>query len=80
MKANTTKIVTSVVMIAIVFPPMALALQVGVKTAGMNENGVLLLLLTLSSAVLSVINGFGRHTSKAVSLSAARNTRSESQR
>lgn len=72
MKANTAKNITSVVMIAIVVLLMTQTILVGVQTAWINENGVLLLLLMFSSAVLSGINGFGRRTSKAVSLSAVR--------
>ena len=77
MKANTTKNVSSVVMIAIVSLLMTQTILVGVQTAEINEDGVLLLLLTLSSAVLSGINGFGRRTTKAVSLSPARRHVSE---
>jgi hypothetical protein len=77
MKANSTKNVSSVVMIAIAFLLMTQTILVGVQTAWINENGVLLLLLTLSSAVLSGINGFGRRTTKAVSLSTARGSVSE---
>lgn len=79
MKANTTKNITSVVMIAIVFLLMTQAIPVGVEKAGLNENGVLLLLLTLTSAVLSGINGFGRRTTKAVSLSRASKSVGQSQ-
>src|SRR5262245_22508802 len=43
MKANTTKNVTSVVMIAIVSLLMTQTILVGVQTAEINENGVLLL-------------------------------------
>lgn len=77
MKANTTKNVSSVVMIAIVSLLMTQTILVGVQTAEINEDGVLLLLLTLSSAVLSGINGFGRRTTKAVALSPARRHVSE---
>jgi hypothetical protein len=62
MKANTTRNVTSVVMLAITTPLLALAILVSIKTAGIRDNEVLLVLLTLSSAVLSGINGFGRRT------------------
>lgn len=71
MKANTTKNLTSVVMIAIASLLMTQAILVRVQTAGISENAVLLLLLSISSAVLSGINGFGRRTIKAASLSAA---------
>lgn len=76
MKTNTTKNVTSVVMIAIVSLLMMQAILVGVQTAEVSENGLLLLLLTVSSAVLSGINGFGRRI-EAVSLSAARESRKQ---
>ncbi|HVI71233.1 MAG TPA: hypothetical protein VM656_07075 [Pyrinomonadaceae bacterium] len=60
MKANTTRNLTSVVMLAITTPLLALAILVSIKTAGIRDNEVLLVLFTLSSAVLSGINGFGR--------------------
>jgi hypothetical protein len=72
MKANITKNLTSVAMLVILFPFLALAILVSIKTAGIRNNEVLLLLLTLSSAVLSGINGFGRRTATAVQLSAAK--------
>jgi hypothetical protein len=68
MKANTTRNVTSVVMLVILSPFLALAILVSIKTAGIRDNEILLLLLTLSSAVLSGINGFGRRTPTAVPL------------
>ena len=71
MKANTTRNVTSVVMLAILSPLLALAILVSIKTVGIKDNYVLLVLLTLSSAVLSGINGFGRRTSTTVPLSTA---------
>ena len=66
MKANTTKNLTSAVMLAILSPFLALAILVSIKTAGIQNNEVLLLMLTLLSAVLSGINGFGRRTATAV--------------
>jgi len=72
MKANTTKNLTSAVMLVILSPFLALAILVSIKTAGIRNNEVLLVMLTLSSAVLSGINGFGRRTSKAVPLSTAK--------
>jgi len=72
MKANTTRNLTSVVMLVILSPFLALAILVSIKTAGIRDNEVLLLLLTLSSAVLSGINGFGRRTPTAVPLSTAK--------
>lgn len=50
-------------MLVILSPFLALAILVSIKTAGIRNNEILLLLLTLSSAVLSGINGFGRRTS-----------------
>lgn len=70
MKANTTKNLTSVVMLVILSPFLALAMLVSIKTAGIRDNEVLLLLLTLSSAVLSGINGFGRRTAKSIPVTA----------
>lgn len=72
MKANTTRNLTSVVMLVILSPFLALAILVSIKTAGIRNNEILLLLLTLSSAVLSGINGFGRRTSIAIPLSTAK--------
>jgi hypothetical protein len=66
MKANTTRNLASVVMLVILSPFLALAILVSIQTAGIRDNEVLLLLLTLSSAVLSGINGFGRRTSTPV--------------
>ena len=72
MKANTTKNLTSVVMLAILSPFLALAILVSIQTAGIRNNEVLLLMLTLLSAVLSGINGFGRRTATAVQLAPAK--------
>jgi len=71
MKANTTTNLASVVMLVVLSPFLALAMLVSIKTAGIKDNTALLLLLTLSSAVLSGINGFGRRTATAVQLSPA---------
>ena len=76
MKANTTTNLASVVMLVILSPFLALAILVSIETAGIRDNEVLLLMLTLLSAVLSGINGFGRRTSKAVPLATAK-TRSD---
>ena len=72
MKANITRNLASVVMLVILSPFLALAVLVSIQTAGIRNNEVLLLLLTLSSAVLSGINGFGRRTATAVQLSPAK--------
>ena len=72
MKANTTTTLASVVMLVIVSPLLALAILVSINTAGIYNNEYLLVLLTLSSAVLSGINGFGRRTATAVQLSSAK--------
>jgi hypothetical protein len=72
MKVNTTTNVASAVMLIILSPFLALGILISIKTAGIRNNDVLLLLLTLSSAVLSGINGFGRRTAKAVQLSPAK--------
>jgi len=72
MKANITRNLASVVMLVILTPFLALAVLVSIKTAGIRNNEVLLLLLTLSSAVLSGINGFGRRTATAVQLPPAK--------
>ena len=74
MKANTTKNITSVVMLVILTPFLALAILVSIQTAGIRNNEVLLLMLTLSSAVLSGINGFGRRTPTTVPLSTVRSS------
>ena len=57
-------------MLVILSPFLALAILISIKTAGIRDNEVLLLLLTLSSAVLSGINGFGRRTATLVPLTA----------
>lgn len=72
MKARVTTNLTSVVMLVVLTPFLALAILVSIKTAGIRNNDVLLLMLTLSSAVLSGINGFGRRTVKAVPFSTAK--------
>jgi len=59
-------------MLVVLTPFLALAVLVSIKTAGIMNNEVLLLLLTLSSAVLSGINGFGRRTSTAIPFSTAK--------
>ena len=69
MKANTTKNLASVAMLVILSPFMALAILVSFKSTGLENNAALLLVLTLLSAVLSGINGFGRRTATAVQLS-----------
>ena len=68
MKTNTTMNLASAAMLVLISPFLALALIVSVKTAGVVGNDVLLVLLTLSSAVLSGINGFGRRTTKTLRL------------
>jgi len=72
MKTNTTKNLASAVMFVIITPFLALAMIVSVKTSGVVKNDVLLVLLTLSGAVLSGINGFGRRTAKALPHSPAK--------
>ena len=69
MKANTTKNLASVATLLILTPFLALAILASIKTAGIRNNDVVLLMLTLLSAVLSGINGFGRRTATAVQLS-----------
>ena len=71
MKSNTTRNLASVIMFAVLTPFFALAMLVSVKTSGVAGNDVLLLLLVLSGAVLSGINGFGRRTAKAIPVSPA---------
>jgi len=58
-------------MSVILSPFLILAILVSVRTAGVMENDVLLVLLTLSSAVLSGINGFGRRSTRSIPLPAA---------
>jgi hypothetical protein len=72
MKAKNTTNLVSVVMLVVLTPFLALAILVSIQTAGIRNNEVLLLLLTLSSAVLSGINGFGRRTSTAIPFSTAK--------
>jgi hypothetical protein len=66
MKTNTTKNLASAAMLVVLSPFLALAMMVSVKTAGIQGNTVLLVLLTLTGAVLSGINGFGRRTAMAI--------------
>jgi hypothetical protein len=72
MKANTTTNLASVAMLVTLSPFLALAILVSIQTAGIRNNEVLLLMLTLLSAVLSGINGFGRRTAAVVQLSPAK--------
>jgi hypothetical protein len=72
MKAKNTNNLASVVMLVILSPFLALAILVSIQTAGIRDNEILLVLLTLSSAVLSGINGFGRRTPAATPLRDAR--------
>jgi hypothetical protein len=72
MKVNTTKNLASVVTLAILSPFLALAILASIQTAGIRSNYISLLMLTLLSAVLSGINGFGRRTATAVQLSPAK--------
>ena len=72
MKAKTKKNLTSVAMLAILSPFMALGILVSIKSLGIRNNEALLLVLTLLSAVLSGINGFGRRTATVVQLSPAK--------
>lgn len=72
MKANTTKNLASVAMLVVLTPFLALAMLVSIKTAGIKDNYMLMLLLTLFSAVLSGINGFGRRTAAVTQLSPAK--------
>ena len=72
MKAYTTKNLASVAMLVVLSPFLALAMLVSINTAGIKDNYVLLALLTLFSAVLSGINGFGRRTAQVVQLSPAK--------
>ena len=66
-------------MLVILTPLLALATLVSIQTAGIRNHEALLLMLTLSSAVLSGINGFGRRASTTVPLPTAK-TRGESLR
>ena len=63
MKNSFTNLV-SAAMILFLSPILLLAIIVSVKSAGVMENDLLLLMLTLLSALLSGINGFGRRTTK----------------
>jgi len=64
MKTNTTKNLTSAAMIVVLSPILILAAIVSVRTEGVIGNDMLLLLLTLTGAVLTGINGFGRRTTQ----------------
>ena len=56
-------------MFVILTPFLMLTMLVSVKSSGIEGNEVLLLLLVLSGAVLTGINGFGRRTAKAIPVS-----------
>jgi len=71
MKTNTNMNLASAAMLVLLSPFLTLAMIVSVKTAGVVSNDALLVLLTLASAVLSGINGFGRRTAKTVRLTSA---------
>ena len=66
MKTNTTKNLASAAMLVVLSPVLILAILVSVKTEGFVGNDMLLLLLTLTGAVLTGINGFGRLTTQPV--------------
>ena len=62
MKTNTTKNLASAAMLVVLSPVLMLAVLVSVRNEGIVGNDMLLLLLTLTGAVLTGINGFGRRT------------------
>lgn len=64
MKTNTTKNLASAGILVLLSPFLLLAIIVSVKNSGVVRNDMLLLLLTLTGAVVTGINGFGRRTSK----------------
>ena len=64
MKTNTTKYLASAAMLVVLSPVLLLAALVSVKNEGMIGNDMVLLLLTLTGAVLTGINGFGRRTTQ----------------
>jgi hypothetical protein len=65
MKTNTTKNLASAGILVLLSPVLLLAIIVSVKNSGVMGNDNLLLLLTLTGAVVTGINGFGRRTPKA---------------
>jgi hypothetical protein len=64
MKTNTTQNLASAAMIVVLSPILILAAIVSVRNEGVVGNDMLLLLLTLTGAVLTGINGFGRRTTQ----------------
>ena len=64
MKTNTTKNLASAGILALLSPILLLAIIVSVKNSGVVGNDVLLSLLTLTGAVVTGINGFGRRTAR----------------
>jgi hypothetical protein len=64
MKAMTTKEFVSLAAIAIIAPLFALALIGSLRVMVAAGHEFLLLTLTLCGAVVSGINGFGRHTAR----------------
>ena len=69
MKALTTKEIVSLAVIAITAPVLALGVVLAARVMVAAGNELLLLALILCGAVVSGINGFGRRTVKAESLS-----------
>ena len=64
MKTQTTKNLASAGILVLLSPVLLLAIIVSVKNSGVVGNDNLLLLLTLTGAVVTGINGFGRRTPK----------------
>lgn len=64
MKTQTTKNLASAGILVLLSPVLLLAITVSVKNSGVVGNDTLLLLMTLTGAVVTGINGFGRRTAK----------------
>lgn len=66
MKTNTTKNLASAAMVVVLSPILILAALVSVRNESVIGNDLILLLLTLTGAVLTGINGFGRRTTQSL--------------
>jgi hypothetical protein len=82
MKAITVKMLISLVGVAVAAPFILIALVAGARAVELAQNAqdeALLVVLALSGAVISMINGFGRRTSKRVRKDVRAETRARSE-
>jgi hypothetical protein len=82
MKAITVKMLISLVGVAVAAPFILIALVAGARAVELAQNAqdeALLVVLALSGAVISMINGFGRRTSKRIRKDVCAETRARSE-